>query len=205
MALRRSSVQAQAIANPPPIQKPIAPMRSGSTSGIAARRPSAALRSLMPARSTDPRSIPAMYRAMQRARFRPEKRSTASAAYPLSANRRVVSLMFSLRPYASWITTTPGNGPSPSGRAANPPPFMSELSIKRVFIFEGGTEIVTVPKSSVGSAVYHQCLRHRGPVAQSGSASDWQSEGQGFDSPRVHQTDFELGSNTDQQISFRNR
>src|SRR5437660_10309293 len=27
-----------------------------------------------------------------------------------------------------------------------------------------------------------------------GSASDWQSEGQGFESPRLHQADFELGS-----------
>src|SRR5207302_10715828 len=27
-----------------------------------------------------------------------------------------------------------------------------------------------------------------------GSASDWQSEGQGFESPRLHQADFELGT-----------
>src|SRR6266704_1996669 len=53
MALSRLSVQAHAIANPPPMQKPIAPMRSGSTSGMAPRCASAALRSLMPARSTE--------------------------------------------------------------------------------------------------------------------------------------------------------
>jgi hypothetical protein len=42
------------------MQKPIAPMRSGSTPRLAARRVKAALRSLMPARSTDPISIPVM-------------------------------------------------------------------------------------------------------------------------------------------------
>src|SRR5258708_3477297 len=31
-----------------------------------------------------------------------------------------MSRMLSLRPYASWMTTTPGNGPVPSSRARKP-------------------------------------------------------------------------------------
>jgi hypothetical protein len=45
--------------------------------------------------------------------------------------------------------------------------------------------MVARAESRPGSAGYHHFLR-RGPVAQSGSAPDWQSGGQGFDSPRVH-------------------
>jgi len=47
----------------------------------------------------------------------PVNRSTASAAYPSPAKRRVISRMLSLRPWTSWMTTTPGWGPAPSGIA----------------------------------------------------------------------------------------
>jgi hypothetical protein len=48
--------------------------------------------------------------------------------------------------------------------------------------------MVARAKSRAGGAGYHHSLRRRGPVAQTGSAPDWQSGGQGFESPRVHQS-----------------
>ena len=63
-----------------------------------------------------PPTMAAVKRAMQTARLRLANRSTANAAWPCAATRRATSRMFSFRPKASWITTTPGDGPSPSGR-----------------------------------------------------------------------------------------
>src|SRR6476646_11443052 len=40
-----------------------------------------------------------------------------SAVYPLTANVRAISLVESSYPGMWWMTTTPGSGPSPSGRA----------------------------------------------------------------------------------------
>src|SRR5207247_4936304 len=102
-----------------------------------------------------------------------------------------MSRMLSLTPYASWITTTPGNGPWPSGTARKPPPFSSLVLMSRACIFcSESHEMVAAaggrPKSGgyplgcpIGSATWA-----RGAV---GSASEWHSEGQGFESPRVHQ------------------
>src|SRR2546421_3755903 len=100
-----------------------------------------------------------------------------------------MSLMFSLSPYASWITTTPGCGPLPSGSARKPPPLSSLVVTSRACIFRVGS---VRDGSGVWGAA--ECERYpygtpagRGPVAQPGSAADWQSVGQGFESPRVHQ------------------
>src|SRR6516225_9255622 len=56
-------------------------------------------------------------RAMHMAWLRPSNKSTPSAAYPSAASRPQMSRMLSFSPKASWTTTTPGNGPTPSGRA----------------------------------------------------------------------------------------
>jgi hypothetical protein len=53
--------------------------------------------------------------------------------------------------------------------------------------------MVARAKSRLGSAGYHHFLR-RGPVAQFGSALEWHSRGQGFDSPPVHQIfEYKIG------------
>src|SRR4029077_9010794 len=85
------------------------------------------------------------------------------------------------------MTTTPGCGPSPSGRAAKPPPLSWAPSIWRVFIYvEAPVDGSESEKSAwrCGVSSLPAAAWARGAV---GSASDWQSEGQGFESPRVHQ------------------
>src|SRR5207248_2569520 len=99
------------------------------------------------------------------------------------------SRMWSLRPWASWMTTTPGKGLLPSGSARYPPPRSSLVSTSRVCILRWRlAEIVAAPpRGRLGPGI----LRWRIVLASwargaVGSASDWQSEGQGFESPRVH-------------------
>src|SRR5579864_877717 len=89
------------------------------------------------------------------------------------------------------MTTTPGCGPDPSGRARKPPPFSSVRRTSRVCIFEATPVIVAAaagrPETGgilLAAAASRRTTWARGAV---GSASDWQSEGQGFESPRVHQ------------------
>src|ERR1700694_5951649 len=84
------------------------------------------------------------------------------------------------------MTTTPGCGPGASGSARWPPPFKIPGSISLVFIgFGCQSSMVTTLAGGVEGGRYHLLLLSwaRGAV---GSASDWQSEGQGFESPRVH-------------------
>src|ERR1700674_4884892 len=103
-----------------------------------------------------------------------------------------MSLMPSVSPYASWMMTTPGCGPSLSGTARKPPPFSLLLLISRVFmIYSGSSEQHASGAGESRSGRYHHLLLTSWARGAVGSASDWQSEGQGFESPRVHQI-FEI-------------
>src|SRR4029077_3625782 len=93
------------------------------------------------------------------------------------------------------MTTTPGLGPLDSGRAMKPPPLRIEGSTSRVCIDQASypgkaracREGDEPAVSSTSPATWA-----RGAV---GSASEWHSEGQGFESPRVHQIfEFRFGA-----------
>src|ERR1700686_3694740 len=85
------------------------------------------------------------------------------------------------------MTTMPGWGPGVSGRARKPPPFSVERSMTRVRIdgawyrwsLRRRREVLEAAVSSSSRATWA-----RGAV---GSAPEWHSGGQGFESTRVHQ------------------
>ena len=104
-----------------------------------------------------------------------------------------MSLMLSLSPYASWMTTTPGCGPGAVGQRE----VAATLQLAAVDVTSSSWHRAMVAASRVGprGGRYHLLLRASWARGAVGSASDWQSEGQGFESPRVHQIfEFKLVS-----------
>jgi len=90
---------------------PIAPVQSGPAASQA--------RTASMSANTPPRRARAsrMIEIMQAAVPRPWNRSGATARYPAPASQPAWFLRSWLIPSASWMTTTPGHGPGPSGAA----------------------------------------------------------------------------------------
>src|SRR2546423_4551864 len=82
------------------------------------------------------------------------------------------------------MTTTPGRGRSTSGRARNPPPLRMLRGTSRVFI---QSSIVAAARSGPFRCGVKSSFAREWARGAVGSASEWHSEGQGFESPRVHQ------------------
>src|SRR5690349_13829675 len=101
------------------------------------------------------------------------------------------------------MTTTPGCGSLPSGRARYPPPFSSLVVMLRACMFRvGSVEDGSGVRGAAECGRYpycHTCTAWaRGAV---GSATDWQSVGQGFESPRVHQISCALRISSQSNVS----